>query len=135
MHAPSAPTAICLVTDRLSAGMLGAYGNCWVGTPSFDRLASSALVADQMLLTSPRLGDFYRSIWQSGHESEQSGHIAEIFSDRGSASLLITDDAEVESIGKIDLHAVALSIPVQTINRAMFREQRQKISFPARPTS
>ncbi|MDG2206296.1 MAG: sulfatase-like hydrolase/transferase [Pirellulales bacterium] len=98
MHVPSAPTAICLVTDRLSAGMLGAYGNCWVGTPSFDRLASSALIADQMLLTSPLLGDFYRSIWQSGHESEQSGHIAEIFSDRGSASLLITDDAEVESI-------------------------------------
>ena len=58
MHRQSAPPVICLMMDRLSVGMLGAYGNTWIGTPCFDRLAFGSILADQMLLTSPTLGIF-----------------------------------------------------------------------------
>ena len=43
MHRQSAPPVICLMMDRLSVGMLGAYGNTWIGTPCFDRLAFPTL--------------------------------------------------------------------------------------------
>jgi arylsulfatase A-like enzyme len=34
--------AICLVVDRLHTGFLGAYGNTWIETPVFDRLAAES---------------------------------------------------------------------------------------------
>ena len=59
--------AICLVIDRLHRGFLGAYGNTWIETPAFDRLAAESFVFDQMLVDSPRLGPLYRSFWQGLH--------------------------------------------------------------------
>jgi arylsulfatase A-like enzyme len=59
--------AICLVFDRLQAGFLGAYGNTWIETPSFDRLASQSFLFDQALIDSPRLERLCRSYWQGWH--------------------------------------------------------------------
>ena len=59
--------AICLVIDRLHRGFLGPYGNTWIETPAFDRLAAESFVFDQMLVDSPRLGPLYRSFWQGWH--------------------------------------------------------------------
>jgi arylsulfatase A-like enzyme len=59
--------AICLVFDRLHTGFLGAYGNTWIETPAFDRLAAESFVFDQMHVDSPRLGQLYRSFWQGWH--------------------------------------------------------------------
>ena len=47
--------AICLVFDRLHAGYLGAYGNSWIETPAFDRLASQSFLFDRALIDSPEL--------------------------------------------------------------------------------
>ena len=59
--------AICLVIDRLHTGFLGAYGNTWIETPAFDRLAAESFLFDQMLVDSPQLGPLYRSFWQGCH--------------------------------------------------------------------
>ena len=59
--------AICLVLDRLHSAFLGSYGNTWIETPAFDRLAAESFVFDQMLVDSPRLGPLYRSFWQGWH--------------------------------------------------------------------
>jgi len=69
MHRQSAPPVVCLMMDRLSLGMLGAYGNAWIGTPCFDRLAFASILADQMLLTSPTLEDFYGAVWSEQSET------------------------------------------------------------------
>lgn len=61
---------ICLVVDRLHVGYLGCYGNCWIVTPEFDRLASESFIFDQALIDSPRLDDLYRAWWRGGHASE-----------------------------------------------------------------
>jgi arylsulfatase A-like enzyme len=58
---------ICLVIDRLHAGCLGPYGNTWVQTPAFNRLAAESFVFDQMSIDTPELERLYRSYWQGWH--------------------------------------------------------------------
>ncbi len=42
-----APRAVVVTFDRLHAGFLGCYGNDWIETPTFDRLATESVVFDQ----------------------------------------------------------------------------------------
>ena len=100
--------AICLVFDRLQAGFLGSYGNTWIETPSFDRLAGQSFLFDQALLDSPRLERLYRSYWQGrhamcpgekrtvhfrGHENWDSpSSLAAMLRDAGVTSALLTDE-------------------------------------------
>ena len=51
------------MTDRMNVGMLGAYGNDWVGTETFDRLAVGSTVFDQFYTTSLDLPVLYHSLW------------------------------------------------------------------------
>jgi hypothetical protein len=53
--------AICLVVDRLHVGYLGCYGNAWIATPNFNRLAADGFVFDQALIESPELERQYES--------------------------------------------------------------------------
>jgi arylsulfatase A-like enzyme len=57
---------ICLIVDRLHAGMVGPYGNAWIRTPELDRLASESFLFDQAVIDNPRLESLYRSYWQGG---------------------------------------------------------------------
>jgi arylsulfatase A-like enzyme len=54
---------ICLVVDALSASYLGPYGNTWIRTPAFNRLAAESLVFDRMLIETSSFDDAYASIW------------------------------------------------------------------------
>lgn len=65
--------ALCLVIDRLHCGYLGCYGNSWVHTPAFNRLAAESLVLDQALVDSPDLSDLYRAWWTGRHAWEPGG--------------------------------------------------------------
>ena len=96
MHSQSAPATVCLITDRLSAGMLGAYGNAWIGTPCFDRLAFSSVLADQMMLTAPTLEAFYDAVWRRA--SAAVDPIARSSASPGLGSLLVTDEVALSSI-------------------------------------
>ena len=97
----SSKRAICLVTDGLSVGYLGAYGNQGIQTPCFDRLASRSLLLDQALIDSPNLDEFYTSALTGTHAAvrgDGTGTIdllPSLLSDRGIATHLLTDDSEV----------------------------------------
>lgn len=91
---------ICLVVDRLHCGYLGPYGNCWIETPAFDRLASQGFVFDQCLVDSPALESLYRSCWQGRHAIQpqvpsENQPLALALAERGVNSLLVTDEAAV----------------------------------------
>ena len=91
--------AICLVIDRLNTGFLGAYGNTWIETPAFDRLAAESFVFDQMLIDSPQLGSLYRSFWQGWHALapavENRPALPAVLRETGVTSTLLTDDRAV----------------------------------------
>jgi len=90
--------AICLVIDRLHAGFLGAYGNSWISTPAFDRLACESFVFDQALIDSPNLAPLYRGYWQGCHAmgpaeaAERRPSLAEALDDAGAHTALLTDE-------------------------------------------
>ena len=75
-------SAVVVVVDRLGAGFLGPYGNTWLETPHFNRLASESLVVETALADSADLADAYRALWRGLHRLEPS-----LESDRGLAEL------------------------------------------------
>ena len=91
--------AICLAMDRLHSGFLGAYGNTWIETPAFDRLAAESFVFDQALVDSPQLGPLYRSFWQGLHALapavEDRPSLPALLRESGVHSTLLTDDRAV----------------------------------------
>lgn len=96
--ASSTCCAVCLVTDRLSMGMLGAYGNTWVDTPCFDTLAFQSCVFDQAILASPTLHGFYDSAWLGGQAGNSDSHnqpLPELLAEAGLETILVTDEADV----------------------------------------
>lgn len=94
------PSIVCLIVDRLQAGMLGCYGNTWVQTPSLDALAAGAFVFDQALVESPDLTDYYRAAWQgisaaaSAGEATERSFVAE-YRAAGGPTTLVTDEPQV----------------------------------------
>ena len=92
--------AICLVFDRLHAGYVGAYGNSWIETPSFDRLASQSFLFDRALIDSPELPRLYRSYWQGWHAlcpaaPESRPALAASLGQSGVTTVLLTDEPQV----------------------------------------
>jgi len=89
---------ICLVIDRLHAGMLGAYGNTWIRTPELDQFAAESFIFDQAFTPCPRLEAFYDAVWQSmpfderNLQSTAPGDMPHAMAARGMHTALITDD-------------------------------------------
>lgn len=91
---------IIVAIDRLHAGYLSCYGNTWVSTPEFNRLATESFVFDQSLIDSPRLADLYDSYWLGSHPCERKKGVtgvplARCFEEAGVATTLLSDDAEI----------------------------------------
>ncbi len=59
--------ALVLVTDRLGSGYLGPYGNTWIDTPAWNRLAARATLFETAIVDSPDLLQLYRSYWHGCH--------------------------------------------------------------------
>jgi len=93
--------AICLVLDRLHAGYLGPYGNSWIETPAFNRLAGQALSFDHALVDSPELERLYRSYWQGWHSlcqdepPDDRSSLPALLRNAGVHTALLTDDRAV----------------------------------------
>lgn len=92
--------AICLVIDRLHAGFVGAYGNSWIETESFDRLAAQSFLFDQALIDTPELKKLYRSYWQGWHAlcpaaPESRPSLAALLGERDVTTVLLTDEPQV----------------------------------------
>src|SRR5437773_11777697 len=100
--------AVCLVIDRLHGGYLGCYGNGWVGTPGFDRLAAESFVLDGAYIDSPDLESLCGSYWLGSHaltrmsaaerEAEAGANslsLPRLLAADGVSTTLITDSPEV----------------------------------------
>jgi arylsulfatase A-like enzyme len=94
----SLPNVVCLAIDRLHVGYLGAYGNTWIQTPTFDRLAAESFVLDRATIESPDLAMQYRSLWLGLHalcpENRLAGRatLVERLNAAGYYSVLLTDE-------------------------------------------
>lgn len=88
--------AICLITDRLHAGYLGAYGNTWMETPALDRLAGQSFVFDQALIDTPLLEPQCRSYWQGWHAlcppAQDRATLPAVLRRAGVTTALVTDE-------------------------------------------
>jgi len=102
----SQPNLVCVVVDRLHAGMLGAYGNSWIKTRHFDRLASSSYLFDQAVVDCPELDRIYRSYWfgQAGAAQDQvdGTSLPKLLAARGWHTALITDEPRLGSLPGAD---------------------------------
>jgi Sulfatase len=92
--------AICLVIDRLHVGYLGCYGNSWIRTPTFDRLAAEGFAFDRALTDSPRLAEVYESYWSGIHGLWRRGRpvrgcLPRELAAAGVSTTLVTDDARL----------------------------------------
>ena len=58
---------VVVTIDRLGAGYLGPYGNTWIETPSFNRLASRSLLLETTIAASPELASTFHSYWSGTH--------------------------------------------------------------------
>ena len=144
------PNIICFLTDRLHLGYLGAYGNSWIGTAAFDRLACESVLFDRAFATSLSLPALYRAFWY-GHEpfaadlsapdEKEPGFFGRLFakgaaapvsplftalSGAGYRTVLVTDDMETARLGKglfekVELFSPAKGIAETAEQSAVFR--------------
>lgn len=92
-----APNAIVLVTDRLGSGYLGPYGNTWIETPAWNRLAAESALFETALVDSPSLTRIYDSYWHGSHalstaDPHPTPPVAELLSEKSIQSWLVTDE-------------------------------------------
>ena len=95
---------ICVVVDRLHAGMIGAYGNGWIHTSQLDHLASESFLFDQAVIDNPQLDGIYRAYWLGSHAAGAAGQEVEgatfpqLLRAAGMHTALITDETEVSGL-------------------------------------
>jgi len=108
--------SICLVIDRLQAGFLGPYGNTWVHTPQWNRLASESFVFDQALCETPSLAELYERLW--------SAQIP------GVKSVLLSDEPQLETLSGSDLFSERTFLPsLETTSLATTMEETEFARF------
>jgi arylsulfatase A-like enzyme len=114
-------SAVVVVVDRLGAGFLGPYGNTWLDTPHWNRLASESLLVETALADSADLGDAYRALWRGLHRLEPilegEKPLAELAAAAGYETLLVSDNPAV--IDYRDANAFATQVQIDTDHDAV----------------
>lgn len=98
----SPKNAVVVVIDRLGTLCLGPYGNTWMDTPGWNRLAADSLLCEQMLVDSPDLPTVYRSYWRGLHAMcppTEAVSLAEQLRAGQVRSALLTDEPELAASG------------------------------------
>jgi arylsulfatase A-like enzyme len=91
-----AKRAIVLVIDRLGAGWLGPYGNTWLDTPNFNRLAARSALIETAIADSPDLATSCRGYFTGRHLLEPGGEKPwSLPASLGGSSLLLTDEPQI----------------------------------------
>lgn len=115
---------ICLVVDRLHAGMLGAYGNRWIRTDHFDHLAGESFLFDQAFVECPRLDMLYRAYWLALHAAHRDDRAAagqtfpRILAGAGWHTALVTDEPEITGLASAADFAEQLLLDAPDVHRA-----------------
>lgn len=87
---------LVLSLDGLSIRDLGAYGNTWIPTPAFDRLAARATLFEHVIADSLDPKTTLKSVWNADATSDSSGSgWLDSVVRRGCTPALITDSADV----------------------------------------
>jgi arylsulfatase A-like enzyme len=92
---------ICIVVDRIHAGMVGAYGNSWIRTRRLDQLACESFLFDQAVASSPNITELYRGYWFGSAllgAAEVGSSLPQLVGAAGMHTALVTDDALVASL-------------------------------------
>ena len=91
--------ALVLVLDGLGSSYLGPYGNTWIDTPGWNRLATRSLLLETMLAGGMDLASSYREMWQGHHllqdAAADSGASLPRVAAQRMATYFISDDLEV----------------------------------------
>ncbi len=115
-------SAIVLVIDRLGAGFLGPYGNTWLDTPQFNRLASQSLLCETVLADSPDLALAYRAWWTGRHALETTlvpPFLLPLAARQADLStVLVTDEPQVADLPDAALFAERIVLPTEPVTRA-----------------
>ncbi len=100
----SMSNALVLIIDRLGSGFVGPYGNTWIDTPAWNRLAARSLVAETALSDTATLPALYDSYWHGRH-AFSTRHaldvppLAQQLADAQVESWLVTDEPLVAQHG------------------------------------
>jgi hypothetical protein len=126
-------SVVVLVIDRLGAAWLGPYGNTWLDTPNFNRLASRSTLFETAIVPTPDLTAAYRGLWTGQHVFKQEPTVEPSLpaaAAKNGSALLVTDD---ESIARHDLASDFSEIqflrPANIDNNAKAIEEADLVSF------
>lgn len=93
---------LLLSFDRLGASYLGPYGNTWLETPGFNRLAAQSQLFEHAIAESLSPCDFGSSLYRGRHAAASDSHqshsgltLAEHLHKRGVEIVLVCDDADL----------------------------------------
>jgi arylsulfatase A-like enzyme len=90
---------ICIVVDRLHAGMIGSYGNSWIHTSQLDRLTSESFLFDQAYFHRGQIERFCEACWLGvpAHApvTASATSLPRLLGAAGIATTLMTDDERV----------------------------------------
>ncbi|MBS0208104.1 MAG: sulfatase-like hydrolase/transferase [Planctomycetes bacterium] len=91
---------LVVAVDRLHAGYLGCFGNTWIETPAFDRLAAESFALDQVIVHSTDLAELYRGWWQlrATKDAPTGGHLLSALAAAGHRTAMLSDDQQVAKL-------------------------------------
>jgi hypothetical protein len=121
-HSASGRSAIVLVIDRLGAGFLGPYGNTWLDTPHFNRLASESLLVETAMADAVELPLAYRAWWTGRHALEPVSDsrlaLPQAAGEAGLTTVLITDESVVAELPEAAAFAERIIVPQPEVQQA-----------------
>jgi arylsulfatase A-like enzyme len=133
---------ICVVVDRLHAGMVGAYGNSWIRTRRLDRLACESFVFDQAFASSPLVEELYCDYWFGSGSPDLPGgsslgsSLPQLLCASGMHTALVSDDERVASLAAAahfsERVAIESSAQGSTANDAAGTQMAQLFATAAR---
>jgi len=140
-------SVVVLVIDRLGAAWLGPYGNTWLDTPNFNRLATRSILFEAAIAATPDLSEAYGGFWTGRHILEPKSAVEPTLpavAAKDGSAILLTDDESVSKheLGdefseiqylrpaKIEKNAASLE---QTDLFAFFEAASELVAAPERP--
>ena len=109
-----AVSAIVLSIDRLGAGWLGPYGNTWLETPGFNRLAAQSLLFETVLADSASIEQCGHAWWLGRHALQADAEptvrpLAGLASNAGARTVLVGVRPEIaQSIVGLGINLVGI---------------------------
>lgn len=82
---------LCISIDGLHGGMIGAFGNGWIETPTLDALACRSILLDRYYAETTELPSVFDLFWLRNG----SKPLPKFYSEKGFKTIFLTDDDEM----------------------------------------